>query len=64
VAHILRDPRKEGTMDDIMLIEQLSERVKELEERVRELETELAKIKADPSIGKLVVDEWPETPDY
>ncbi len=26
--------------------------------------TEREKIKSDPSIGKLVVDDWPESPDY
>jgi len=31
--------------------------------RIKELEAELSKIKADPSIGKLTVDEWPETPN-
>ena len=32
--------------------------------RIKELESELAKIKADPGIGKLEVEEWPETPNY
>lgn len=36
----------------------------ELRERIKELEGTLAKIKSDPSIGKLEVEEWPESPDY
>ncbi len=34
------------------------------EGRIKELEAELTKIKADPSIGKLIVEEWSESPDY
>jgi len=32
--------------------------------RAEELEAELAKIKSDPSIGKLEIEEWPKTPNY
>jgi hypothetical protein len=35
----------------------------EVENRIA-LEAQLAKIKSDPSIGKLEVQEWPESPDY
>lgn len=34
------------------------------EDRIKELEDKLIKIKSDPSIGKLEVQEWPESPDY
>ena len=45
------------------LIEKHKLRAEQPETRIKELEAELSKIKADPSIGKLTVDEWPETPD-
>ena len=31
---------------------------------IKELEARLSKIKSDTSIGKLEVQDWPETPDY
>ena len=34
------------------------------EKMIKKLEKELAKIKSDPSIGKLEVQDWPESPDY
>jgi hypothetical protein len=33
-------------------------------ERVKELKAILAKIKSDPNIGKLEVEDWSESPDY
>jgi len=32
--------------------------------QIEELENKLSKIKVDHSIGKLTIDEWPETPNY
>ncbi len=32
--------------------------------RIKELENQLKAIKGDPSIGKLIVEDWPESPDY
>ena len=32
--------------------------------RIKELEKELAKIKSDPSIGKIEIQDWPESPEY
>ncbi len=31
--------------------------------RIHQLESQLMKIKSDPNIGKLEVQEWPETPN-
>ena len=51
--------------------ESLEARIKELlakqdwyETIIKELEAELVEIKSDPNIGKLEVQDWPETPDY
>jgi hypothetical protein len=39
-------------------------RIDELKIKVKKLEAVIAKIKSDPSIGKLEVEDWPESPDY
>ncbi len=36
----------------------------EANNRIKELQDQLRAIKDDPSIGKLIVEDWPESPDY
>lgn len=61
VTELEQEALRFPTLSEFSNLQEDHERKKE---RVRELEKELADIKADPSIVKLVVEDWPETPDY
>jgi len=48
----------------VRLVGKMENEVEGLEARLKRLQEELRLIKNDPSIGKLTVEDWPESPDY
>lgn len=62
-CHRIKELEADLKFNTSMLAKQ-TDLAREAEARVMKLENELAKIKSDPSIGKLEVQDWLETPDY